>query len=54
MSETQKCALSEMADRSIGALLVLGIGWVWPENVRLSEAVAERVLAWLIHQRRES
>ena len=44
MSETQKLALSEMADRSIGALLVLGLGWVWPENIRQSDAVAERVL----------
>jgi len=44
MSEIQRLALSEMADRSIGALLVLGIGWVWPENIRQSEAVAERVL----------
>ena len=51
MSETQKRALSEMADRSIGALLVLGIGWVWPESVRQSEAVAERVLDVLSTQK---
>jgi hypothetical protein len=25
-------------------LLVLGLGWVWPENVRQSESVAERVV----------
>jgi len=44
MSEVQRLALETMADRSIGALLVLGLGWVWPENVRQSDAVAERVL----------
>jgi hypothetical protein len=44
MSELQRLALREMPDRSIGVLLVLGYGWVWPENVRQSEAIAERVL----------
>jgi len=44
MSETQKLALSEMNDRGIGALLVLGLGWVWPEHIRQSEQTAERVL----------
>jgi hypothetical protein len=23
---------------------VLGVGWVWPENIRQSESIAERVL----------
>lgn len=44
LTDAQALALSEMADRSIGALLVLGVGWVWPENIRESESVAERVL----------
>lgn len=44
MSDTQHLALELMADRSIGALLVLGLGWIWPENIRQSENVAERVL----------
>jgi hypothetical protein len=44
MSDTQRQALEAMADRSIGALLVFGLGWVWPEHVRQNEAIAERVL----------
>jgi hypothetical protein len=44
MSDAQRLALELMADRSIGALLVLGLGWVWPDNIRQSEATAERVL----------
>jgi hypothetical protein len=44
MSDVQRKALQEMSERGIGALLVLGLGWVWPENIRQSEQAAERVL----------
>ncbi len=48
MNEIQRKALREMAERGIGAMLVLGFGWVWPETIRNSEQAARRVLDMLI------
>lgn len=43
MSEVQRQALSAMAARNLGALLVGG-QWVWMQDVRESEDAAARVL----------
>jgi hypothetical protein len=48
MSEIQRKAIREMAERGIGALLVMGFGWVWPQNIRDSEQAARRVLDMLV------
>ena len=48
MSEIQRKALQELAARGIGALLVMGFGWVWPQTIRDSEQAARRVLDMLI------
>jgi hypothetical protein len=47
VSAIQKQALQEMDARGIGALLVLGLGWVWPQTIRDSEQAARRVLDML-------
>jgi hypothetical protein len=47
VSVIQKQALQEMDARGIGAMLVLGLGWVWPETIRQSEQAARRVLDML-------
>jgi hypothetical protein len=47
VSEIQRKALAEMAERGIGAMLVMGLGWVWPETIRNSEQAARRVLDML-------
>jgi hypothetical protein len=48
MSEIQRKALREMAERGIGAMLVMGFGWVWPQTIRDNEQAARRVLDMLI------
>jgi hypothetical protein len=46
MSETQRKALTAMAEQNVGALPVNG-KWIFPEHVRQSESIAEIVLARL-------
>lgn len=44
MTTIQKLALAIMAEENIGAIIVNGYGWVWPEQVRSSEEVAYAVI----------
>ncbi len=44
MTDAQKTALNLMAAENTGAILVKGYGWVWPHDIRDSEAVALAVI----------
>jgi len=45
MTATQREALAKMYDKNLGAVLVNGYGWVWPQMIRESNEVAVAVLA---------
>jgi hypothetical protein len=47
LTATQKTALRMMGEENLGAILVQGLGWVWPQDIRDSEKTAEAVVARL-------